>query len=135
MASRVPRLLLAPLGLLVFLGACSPGSGGSAPAARTPAAASAPPPAAAPAATTAPAAKPAALTRVRMGSQLVAGDIAIFVAQELNYFAQEGIDFEIVSFSNASEMIPALATDQIEVGSMPANPAGWNAVARGIPIK
>jgi NitT/TauT family transport system substrate-binding protein len=134
MASRVSRLLLAPLGLLVLLGACSSGSGGSAPAARTPAAASAPP-AAAPAATTAPAAKPAALTRVRMGSQLVAGDIAIFVAQELNYFAQEGIDFELVSFSNASEMIPALATDQIEVGSMPANPAGWNAVARGIPIK
>src|SRR5215208_4254643 len=110
MASRVSRLLLAPLGLLVLLGPCSPASAG---------------PAAAPAATTAPAAKPAALTRVRMGSQLVAGDIAIFVAQELNYFAQEGIDFELVSFSNASEMIPALATDQIEVGSMPANPAGW----------
>ncbi len=70
-----------------------------------------------------------------MGTQVVAGDVALFVAQELGYFVQEGIDFEFVVFSNASEMIPAMATGQLEVGSMPANPAGFNAIARGIPIK
>jgi NitT/TauT family transport system substrate-binding protein len=72
---------------------------------------------------------------VRFGTQLVAGDVALFVAQDLGYFQREGIDFEFVPFSNASEMIPALATNQLEVGSLAANPAGFNAIARGVPVK
>jgi NitT/TauT family transport system substrate-binding protein len=122
--------------LAVALAAC--GSGASAPSrpAATPAA---PAPAvqapAAPGPGAPSAAAPARLTQVRFGTQLVAGDVALFVAQELGYFQREAIDFEFVPFSNASEMIPALATNQLEVASLAANPAGFNAVARGVPVK
>jgi NitT/TauT family transport system substrate-binding protein len=40
-----------------------------------------------------------------------------------------------VPFSNASEMIPALATGQVEAATAGGNPAGWNAVARGVAMK
>lgn len=74
-------------------------------------------------------------TRVRAASQGIAGDAPAVVAAERGYFAQEGLDFEFVRFSNASEMIPALATGQVEVSAMSGNPALWNAVARGIDVK
>ncbi|HLH22913.1 MAG TPA: ABC transporter substrate-binding protein [Chloroflexota bacterium] len=115
-------------------GASAPGGSAAVPAA-PPAAAGSAPAAQLPAAPTAAATAPANLTHARFGSQLVAGDVALFVADDLGYFQQHGIDFELVPFSSASEMIPALATDQLEVGSLAANPAGFNAIARGVPIK
>jgi NitT/TauT family transport system substrate-binding protein len=99
----------------------------AAPAAATGGQAAAPQPTVAP--------TPAALVPARFGSQFVASDVTLVIAQELGYFQKEGLDFEFVRFSNASEMIPSLATGQIEVGSLAANPAGFNAIARGVPIK
>jgi NitT/TauT family transport system substrate-binding protein len=98
-----------------------------------PAAPPAPPAAATPLAS-APTAVPAPV-RVRLASQKVATDVAIYLADERGYFRQEGIDLEFVIFANASEMIPALATGQIEASPIAANPAAWNAVARGVAAK
>src|SRR4051794_1630464 len=71
--------------------------------------------AAAPAST--PAAAPAAApVRVRMGTQTSVNDIAMWLGAERGYFQEEGIDLDLVPFSNASEMVPALATDQLEAG-------------------
>ena len=128
---RIVRLSWLLPCLSMALAACGSGVGApgrppASPAAQAPAARAPSAPTAAPASKT---------TQVRFGTQLVAGDVALFVAEELGYFKREGIDFEFVPFSNASEMIPALATSQLEVGSMPANPAGFNAIARGVPIK
>jgi NitT/TauT family transport system substrate-binding protein len=127
--SKLLSCLLA--GLALVTAAC--GSSGTPPRGPVPTVAAAP----AGQSTAAPtgATQPAKLTHVRFGTQLVAGDVALFVAEDLGYFRREGIEFEFVPFSNASEMIPALATNQLEVGSLPANPAGFNAVARGIPVK
>jgi NitT/TauT family transport system substrate-binding protein len=120
-----PRLLLrATLALGLVLAACAPAApAGSRPA--PPAAASSPAPA------------PAAPQRtlVRYASQFSSGDTPAFIAAERGYFQQEGVDLEFVRFSNASEMIPALATGQVEAGSAGSNPATWNSVARGIPLK
>ena len=116
------RLLCLSLGLALVAG-CAPAAG---PAPRAPTAA----PAAQTAQTTA-----SAPVTVRIATQKVATDVATFVALERGYFRQEGIDAELVVFGNASEMIPALATDQVDASSVAANPAMWNAVARGIPIK
>jgi NitT/TauT family transport system substrate-binding protein len=57
------------------------------------------------------------------------------VADDRGYFQQEGIALEFVPFANASEIIPALATGQVEAGTAGGNPAGWNAVARGVAMK
>jgi NitT/TauT family transport system substrate-binding protein len=65
----------------------------------------------------------------------LAADLAIAVAAERGYFRQEAVDAELIGFTNASEMIPALATDQVDVAGFGSNAATWNAAARGVPFK
>jgi NitT/TauT family transport system substrate-binding protein len=72
---------------------------------------------------------------IRVASQFASTDVGHFVALDRGYYQQEGLDVELVNFSNASEMIPALATDQVDVGGIGGNPAMWNAVARGVRFK
>jgi NitT/TauT family transport system substrate-binding protein len=128
---------LAALCALLVLASCAPTT---APARPAPAATTAPaaasgagaPAAAAPAA---PAPTVAAPTRVRMATQNNASDVAAFIAADYGYFQQEGIDLEFVPFSSASEMMPALATGQVEVSSIAGNPAAFNAISRGVKFK
>src|SRR4051794_7965740 len=71
-------------------------------------------------------------TRVRLSGQRLAVEVLVWLGEERGYFRQEGIDIDHVTFGSASEMIPALATGQLDAAPMPANPAMWNAVARGV---
>jgi NitT/TauT family transport system substrate-binding protein len=121
--------------LLVIVLTCAPGAPPAAPAGAPGARPASPeaPPGGAPAAP-APAAVPAPV-HVRIGSQFASTDVGHYLALERGYFQQEGLDVEFVSFANASEMIPALATERIEVGGIGGNPAMWNAVARGVRLK
>src|SRR5215208_5459643 len=73
--------------------------------------------------------------RVRLSGQRLAVEVLVWLAEERGYFRQEGIEIEPVTFGSASEMIPALATGQLDAAPMPANPAMWNAVARGVGAK
>jgi NitT/TauT family transport system substrate-binding protein len=91
-----------------------------------------PPPAVALAAAPAAAPPAQAPTRVRLSGQRLAVESLVWLGEERGYFRQEGIDIEHVTFGSASEMIPALATGQLDAAPMPANPAMWNAVARGV---
>ncbi len=72
---------------------------------------------------------------LRQATQTTATGIALWLAAARGYLQQEGLDIEYVTFSSASEMIPALATGQLDISPMPANPAMWNAVARGVPAR
>jgi NitT/TauT family transport system substrate-binding protein len=116
------------IALLLAVAACTPGG------AQTAAQPSAPatPPGASGAAkpTAAPAAK-----HIKMGEQSIAANTVVFIAADRGFFQQEGLDVELVSFSDASQMIPALATGQIDSAGIAANPAMWNAVARGVSLK
>src|SRR5437899_78125 len=101
------------LALLLVLAACSSPAEAPTPA---PAAASSPAAAAAPAATAAPAAAAptaaplAAPVKVRIASQFASTDLGHFIAVERGYYQREGLDVELINFSDASQMIPALAT-------------------------
>ncbi|HLI27398.1 MAG TPA: ABC transporter substrate-binding protein [Chloroflexota bacterium] len=125
----VARPLLLAFGLVLAACAPTPAAGGR-PAQPAP---PGPPPAAGAASPPAAASPQRAL--VRYASQFSSGDTPMFLAAERGYLQQEGVDLEFVRFGNASEMIPALATGQVEAGSAGSNPATWNAVARGIPLK
>jgi NitT/TauT family transport system substrate-binding protein len=59
----------------------------------------------------------------------------MWLGAERGYFQQEGVELDLVPFSNASEMVPAIATEQLEAGGIAFNPATINAVARGVPLK
>ncbi len=73
--------------------------------------------------------------RLRLSGQRLAVETPVWLGEERGYFQQEGIEIDHVTFGSASEMIPALATGQLDVAPMPANPAMWNAVARGVQAK
>src|SRR4051812_31345588 len=123
--------------LILAVGCAAPASSPAAPAgAAAPAPASGAASRAAPAAApSAAAAAPPAPVHIRVASQFASTDVGHFVAIDRGYYQQEGLDVELVNFSNASEMIPALATDQVEAGGIGGNPAMWNAVARGVRFK
>jgi NitT/TauT family transport system substrate-binding protein len=134
----LPLVLLAAS--VLALGACQAGAPAAAePTASSSAAASAPP-AAAPSAPTAgptgvsvaPLAPPA---HVRWGGQGVLTDSAAFVAEDRGYFQEEGLDFEYVNFSNASEVVPAAANNQLEGAAVAPNLATLNALGRGAGLK
>jgi NitT/TauT family transport system substrate-binding protein len=136
---RRSGLLPLAVSSLLALAACAPQSG---PAASSKAAAPSGAPAApagptAPAAAAPPAAQgpPPAPTHLRMAYQRLAVDVGFYVAEARGYLAQEGIDLEQIYFANGSEAMPALATGQLEIGGGAANPATFNAIARGIPLK
>jgi NitT/TauT family transport system substrate-binding protein len=71
-------------------------------------------------------------TRVRLSGQRLAVEVLVWLGEERGYFRQEGIDIDHLTCGSASEMLPALATGQLDAAPMPANPAMWNAVARGV---
>jgi NitT/TauT family transport system substrate-binding protein len=118
----------------LLVAACAPnGARPPSPASQS-AAPGAPAVAPAPGQSTAPNATPPPV-RVRVGLQNISLDLPIFLGIERGDYAQEGLDVEIVNFANASEMIPALATDQLDMAGVSTNPALWNSVARGVPLK
>src|SRR5262249_16825410 len=119
----------------------APFAGPAPPPAARPAASPSPAPAAeppGPVAAGAPTARPPAATtptHVRYASQFASSDVAMFMAVEQGYFQQAGVDLEFIRFGNSSEAIPAMGTGQVDASSSGTNPALWNAVARGIPLK
>ncbi|HZS01420.1 MAG TPA: ABC transporter substrate-binding protein [Chloroflexota bacterium] len=133
---HVARALSALAALTLLAAGCAPGSGAPAPAAPTsaPTAATAPTTASPPAA--APTSAPAPTTaHVRVATQNVAGDVLIHWAADRGYYQQEGLDVEIVPILDASQMTPALATEQVDIAGIGGTAPMWNAVVRGVPLK
>jgi NitT/TauT family transport system substrate-binding protein len=60
---------------------------------------------------------------------------SLFVALERGYFAEQGIDLDLVSFDAAGLMIPPLSAGQLDVGMGVPGPALFNALARGLEFK
>jgi len=77
----------------------------------------------------------AATVPVKVGLQNNANDVGYHLAAERGYYRREGLDVELAPFSNASEMVPSLATGQLQVSSAGANPATLNGVGRGVRFK
>lgn len=78
----------------------------------------------------------AALTKVTIGASPAMSTLGIFIAKEKGYFAEQGIDAEIIPFkASTGQMVPLLATGQILVGAGNVAAGLYNAIANDIPIK
>ena len=75
------------------------------------------------------------MVKVKGGSQVSGSEVALFLAKEKGYFKEQGIEVENVRFASASEVVPALATGQLDVGGVGVNAATLNAVGRDAGIK
>src|SRR5579875_1177389 len=124
---------LAPLVVLlaVLLAACAPAAPAAAPAARP----ASPAPAQEARGPAAAAATTAAPVTVRFGDIPSTSLAAVYIARERGYFREEGIEVHLEPFDTAESMIPALATDQLDVTGGGVNAGMFSAIARGLPIK
>jgi NitT/TauT family transport system substrate-binding protein len=61
-------------------------------------------------------AQPAARYAVKVGHLLVPGQAKIFIAKDLGYFAEQGIDVELVEFSNSADGLSALRAGKLDFG-------------------
>jgi NitT/TauT family transport system substrate-binding protein len=94
--------------------------------------AAAPPPARAAEPASAPASPPAALVTVKTGHAGTFSGSPVYMARQRGYFAEEGIDLQLVPFKVSSDIIPAIATGEVDVATSAINPGLFNAVARGV---
>lgn len=95
------------------------------------------------AATPSPDASPVAVSLPATGAELVKatfGYVAVtnfapvYVAKELGYFAEQGLDVDVKAFAGGAEMVTDLATGRLDVGMGGAGPGLFNAVDRGLPL-
>lgn len=57
------------------------------------------------------------------------------LAMDRGYLAAQGLDIETVQITSGAEMVPALATNQVQVGNGAPSAALFNALARGVDIR
>ncbi len=84
------------------------------------------------------AAKPSlsnALETVRFGSLTPsASDAGWLIARAKGYLAEQHITIDVTRFSNGSELVPPLGTNQLDVGGGAPNAGLFNAVARDVQL-
>ncbi len=134
-----PLALAVALGAVVATLACaSPTAPPSEPAAAatTPAGggAVAPPAATAAPSVAGPADVPARVT-VRMGGLGGTIDRALYVGQAKGFYDEQGIDLETDVFRSAVDMVPLLATGQLDAGHGGTNAGFFNAMLAGSPLR
>ena len=78
---------------------------------------------------------PAQATRVRLGELGIIAGAGYYLAIENGYFAEQGIEVEATRFTSGAEMIPSLATGQIDIGAGAISAGLLNAVARGLDLR
>jgi NitT/TauT family transport system substrate-binding protein len=80
-------------------------------------------------------APPAPRVELKVGAIGAVSDAGIFIAQEKGFFRDEGLDVELVSFKAAPQILPAIATNEVQISGSAVSPALFNAFARGIGMK
>src|SRR5436305_15155266 len=124
------------LAVIVAFGlGCTPSAGSPAPAAT----AAATRPAQAPA-TSAPAGPAAAAQsgpprKVRYGELKLLSDAGGYLGVDEGYFAEQGIELELVTFDSAANMVAPLATNQLDVGGGAPSAGLYNALRTGVNVR
>jgi NitT/TauT family transport system substrate-binding protein len=80
-------------------------------------------------------ARSADLTTVHLGLVPSMSAAPLFVADQLGYFKQEGLDVQVTTFPSAANMIAPLGAGQLDVGGGAAVASMYNAIGRGIDVR
>jgi ABC-type nitrate/sulfonate/bicarbonate transport system substrate-binding protein len=72
---------------------------------------------------------------LKVGAIGAVSDAGIFIALEKGLFKDEGLDVELVGFKAAPQILPAIATSEVQLSGSAVTPALFNAFARGIGMK
>ncbi|MFI5267186.1 MAG: ABC transporter substrate-binding protein [Chloroflexota bacterium] len=108
----------------------APSSAATKPVASAPASASAKP-----AASAAASAAASGLTRIKIGVVGITADAPLYIAQDMGYNKEQGLEADFTTFKTAADSIPALSTGQIDAGSGAMAAAVFNAIVRGANVR
>jgi len=79
--------------------------------------------------------KPAELRRLKVTLMPRFTLAPFYLADELGYFAQQGLAIEVVSMTRSMDLLPVLAGGRVDVGFTAVTPGLVNAVARGAALR
>lgn len=68
---------------------------------------------------------------LKTGAVGALSDAGIYIALEKGFFRDEGLDIELVNFRVGPQIIPSLATDQVQVSGLSVSPSMFNALHVG----
>jgi len=77
----------------------------------------------------------AAPVEVRVGTNFLISDAALFIAQHKGYFKEQGIELKLTTIEAGPKMVAPLGAGQLEVAAGATSAGLFNAIARGIDIK
>jgi len=72
---------------------------------------------------------------VKISTQLLTASATLYIGIERGYFADEGLEVELVTQGTLGDAIPFLASGEIAAGGGALSSGIFNAVAQGIPLK
>ncbi len=75
------------------------------------------------------------LQKIKVGFVPVLVFAPVFVAQELGYYAEEGLDVQLEPFPGGSDPVVLTATGELDAAFVGVGPAFWNGNAQDLPIK
>lgn len=70
--------------------------------------------------------------KVNLAATTNTGDIGIFYAIDKGFLRAENIEANLISFDTGAKMVPALATGELDIGTIPGSAGIYNAAARAI---
>ena len=76
-----------------------------------------------------------AADKVKIGVLNTSGDIAVHIANEKGYFAQEGIETDLITFDASAKMIPSLGNGDLDVGGGATAVSLFNAIDRKVGVR
>jgi NitT/TauT family transport system substrate-binding protein len=122
-------------GLVVLAGLLAACGGAATPAPSASLAAAPSSAAAKPAASAAASASAGNLTKIKIGVVGITADAPLYIAQDMGYNKEQGLEAEFTTFKTAADSIPALSTGQIDAGSGAMAAAVFNAIVRGANVR
>lgn len=75
------------------------------------------------------------VVHLKVGYQPFLISAPLFIAKESGYFAEQGLDVELVSFTSSADMRPALLSGDLDADTEPVTPGNLNAVMNGDGLK
>ncbi|PPA70739.1 ABC transporter substrate-binding protein [Jeotgalibacillus proteolyticus] len=74
-------------------------------------------------------------TKVVIAEDGAASGAGFYIANEKGYFADYNIEVEFASFANSDDMLPALASGEVDIAGGISSASFFNAIAQGIDVK
>lgn len=75
------------------------------------------------------------LTEIKVGFVPVMVFAPIFVAKDLGYYAEEGLDVQLEPFPGGADPVVLTASGELDAAFVGLGPAFWNGAAQDLPIK